>query len=165
MDVFAHLRELRVRHSFRHSASKSSPETVVRSRVLIALHLLPIWYLSTLTTTMTALRVTSTSLSRKALTACRPRLYFGVRCTAVRPMLATRPANTYSTTAPRQSQAQSLAPKIERGAPKLFKDADAAVADIKSGSTILSSGFGLCGVAGWSFRSIFMNDQCSRVIK
>lgn len=31
---------------------------------------------------------------------------------------------------------------------KLFRDADAAVADVKSGSTILSSGFGLCGVAG-----------------
>ncbi|CAH0023560.1 unnamed protein product [Clonostachys rhizophaga] len=30
---------------------------------------------------------------------------------------------------------------------KLFKDADAAVADVQSGSTILSSGFGLCGVA------------------
>ncbi|KAF7712369.1 3-oxoacid CoA-transferase [Penicillium ucsense] len=40
-----------------------------------------------------------------------------------------------------------LAPKIERGGSKLFKDADSAVADIKSGSTILSSGFGLCGVA------------------
>jgi 3-oxoacid CoA-transferase len=32
----------------------------------------------------------------------------------------------------------------------VYKDADAAVADIKSGSTILSSGFGLCGVAGKS---------------
>lgn len=31
---------------------------------------------------------------------------------------------------------------------KLFKDADIAVADIKSGSTLLSAGFGLCGVAG-----------------
>lgn len=31
---------------------------------------------------------------------------------------------------------------------KLFKNADVAVADIRSGSTILSSGFGLCGIAG-----------------
>lgn len=46
------------------------------------------------------------------------------------------------------AQASSLAPKIERGGSKVYKDADAAVADIKSGSTILSSGFGLCGVAG-----------------
>ena len=34
------------------------------------------------------------------------------------------------------------------GASKLYQTADVAVADIKSGSTILSSGFGLCGVAG-----------------
>lgn len=33
---------------------------------------------------------------------------------------------------------------------KLFRDADHAVADVKSGSTVLSSGFGLCGVAGKS---------------
>jgi hypothetical protein len=36
----------------------------------------------------------------------------------------------------------------QRGGFKLFRTADDAVADIKSGSTILSSGFGLCGVAG-----------------
>ena len=40
------------------------------------------------------------------------------------------------------------APKIVRGASKVYKDADAAVADLKSGSTILSAGFGLCGTAG-----------------
>ncbi|KAH6975243.1 hypothetical protein BKA56DRAFT_489179 [Ilyonectria sp. MPI-CAGE-AT-0026] len=34
-----------------------------------------------------------------------------------------------------------------KGHSKLFPDADAAVADVKSGSTVLSSGFGLCGVA------------------
>jgi len=39
------------------------------------------------------------------------------------------------------------APKVVRGASKLYKDADSAVADLKSGSTILSSGFGLCGTA------------------
>jgi 3-oxoacid CoA-transferase len=31
---------------------------------------------------------------------------------------------------------------------KLWDSADRAVADVKSGSTILSAGFGLCGVAG-----------------
>lgn len=41
----------------------------------------------------------------------------------------------------------SKAPGPIRGGSKLFPDADAAVADVKSGSTILSSGFGLCGVA------------------
>jgi acyl CoA:acetate/3-ketoacid CoA transferase alpha subunit len=30
----------------------------------------------------------------------------------------------------------------------VFKNADEAVADLKSGSTILSAGFGLCGTAG-----------------
>lgn len=33
---------------------------------------------------------------------------------------------------------------------KVYGTADEAVADVKSGSTILSSGFGLCGVAGAS---------------
>lgn len=41
-----------------------------------------------------------------------------------------------------------LAPEIECAGSKLFKDADEAVADLKSGTTLLSSGFGLCGVAG-----------------
>lgn len=58
--------------------------------------------------------------------------------------MQTHMQSRYSSTA----QANSLAPKIERGGSKVYKDADAAVADIKSGSTILSSGFGLCGVAG-----------------
>ncbi|KOS38399.1 hypothetical protein ACN38_g10779 [Penicillium nordicum] len=92
---------------------------------------------------MTALRI-STTLSRKALATCRPRLFLGVRA-SVRPLqpFSTSINTRYSITAP----LQSLAPKIERGGSKVFKDADAAVADIKSGSTILSSGFGLCGVA------------------
>ncbi|KAK3313068.1 hypothetical protein B0H66DRAFT_385155 [Apodospora peruviana] len=38
-------------------------------------------------------------------------------------------------------------PTVNRGDSKLFESADDAVADIKSGSVILSSGFGLCGVA------------------
>lgn len=36
---------------------------------------------------------------------------------------------------------------MDRSASKLFKNADEAVADIQSGSVILSSGFGLCGTA------------------
>ncbi|KAJ5834233.1 hypothetical protein N7447_000259 [Penicillium robsamsonii] len=95
---------------------------------------------------MAALRV-STTLSRKALTACRPRVFLGVRA-SVRPSqpFSTSTSTRYSITAP----LQSFAPKIERGGSKVFKDADAAVADIKSGSTVLSSGFGLCGVAAVS---------------
>lgn len=43
--------------------------------------------------------------------------------------------------------APSKAPSQDRSASKLYPDADAAVADIPSGSVLLSSGFGLCGVA------------------
>ena len=39
------------------------------------------------------------------------------------------------------------APTIDRSKSKLFASADEAVADVQSGSTILSAGFGLCGVA------------------
>lgn len=38
------------------------------------------------------------------------------------------------------------APTIDRSKSKLYKDADEAVADIQSGSMVLSAGFGLCGV-------------------
>ncbi|KAI9731814.1 MAG: hypothetical protein M1818_007679 [Claussenomyces sp. TS43310] len=49
-------------------------------------------------------------------------------------------------TRPKQPK-PDLTPKVDRGASKLFKSADEAVTDIKSGSTILSAGFGLCGTA------------------
>jgi 3-oxoacid CoA-transferase len=39
------------------------------------------------------------------------------------------------------------APTIDRSKSKLFTDADEAVADVQPGSTVLSAGFGLCGVA------------------
>ncbi|KAG8408074.1 hypothetical protein J3459_018201 [Metarhizium acridum] len=47
---------------------------------------------------------------------------------------------TFITTTVRFSQSQQKYSKV-------YKDADEAVSDVKSGSTILSSGFGLCGVA------------------
>lgn len=46
---------------------------------------------------------------------------------------------------------ESLAPTIDRSRSKVYASADEAVADIKSGSTILSAGFGLCGTAGMCF--------------
>ncbi|KAM0270389.1 hypothetical protein ACHAPA_003573 [Fusarium lateritium] len=54
--------------------------------------------------------------------------------------------SSFTIRAPRQFSTTRAALAV-RGQSKLFKDADAAVADIKSGSTLLSSGFGLCGVA------------------
>ena len=44
-------------------------------------------------------------------------------------------------------EAQGGAPKKVRGQRKVFDSVDEAVADIKSGSTVLSAGFGLCGTA------------------
>lgn len=52
------------------------------------------------------------------------------------------------------SQPVSKTPTINRSASKLFKSADEAVADLQSGSTILSAGFGLCGVAETLIRAI-----------
>lgn len=52
------------------------------------------------------------------------------------------------------SAKRAPAPKIVRGESKLFKDADAAVADIQSGATILSAGFGLAGTAGKLLRQL-----------
>ncbi|OCT51477.1 Succinyl-CoA:3-ketoacid coenzyme A transferase 1, mitochondrial [Cladophialophora carrionii] len=49
--------------------------------------------------------------------------------------------------APSPKLADDDQPVIDRTRSKLFKDADEAVADIKSGSTIFSAGFGLCGTA------------------
>ncbi|KAF2011163.1 3-oxoacid CoA-transferase [Aaosphaeria arxii CBS 175.79] len=79
---------------------------------------------------------------------------------AVRPRL--RPTATISThwRAPRQKRfisapsSASSAPTIDRSASKLFKSADEAVADIRSGSTVLSAGFGLCGIAETLIRAI-----------
>ncbi|KAF7189385.1 Succinyl-CoA:3-ketoacid coenzyme A transferase 1, mitochondrial [Pseudocercospora fuligena] len=42
---------------------------------------------------------------------------------------------------------EQKAPTKVRGQSKLFNSADEAVADLKSGSTLLSAGFGLCGTA------------------
>ena len=58
----------------------------------------------------------------------------------------SRPRGRFlSTTAFRFSQQQQsqVRPKS-----KVVESADAAVADVKSGSVLLSSGFGLCGIAG-----------------
>ncbi|KAI3396072.1 hypothetical protein diail_489 [Diaporthe ilicicola] len=66
---------------------------------------------------------------------------------------ATTPRRLFSSSTVRRSagssaqESESKAPAPTRGASKLYPDADAAVADVKSGSVILSSGFGLCGVA------------------
>ncbi|KAK7518992.1 hypothetical protein IWZ03DRAFT_345733 [Phyllosticta citriasiana] len=54
---------------------------------------------------------------------------------------------TLSTETTGRARADSaVGPQVSRGTSKLFKDADAAIADLTSGSTVLSAGFGVCGV-------------------
>ena len=54
----------------------------------------------------------------------------------------------FASSVPPTDRDPAQAPAKKRGGSKLFKDADEAVADIKSGSIILSAGFGVCGTAG-----------------
>ncbi|KAB5559579.1 coenzyme A transferase, partial [Coniochaeta sp. 2T2.1] len=79
--------------------------------------------------TPTALRCANTTASSTRYRSWRPVAPAGVRY-----------ATSYTHKHPEP-------PKVDRSASKLFKNAEEAVADIKSGSVILSSGFGLCGVA------------------
>lgn len=69
------------------------------------------------------------------------------------PRTTTRSCITSTENASKHVREPTFAPKPTRGTSKVFKSADEAVADIKSGSTILSAGFGLCGTAG---------EKCSR---
>ncbi|KAL3470895.1 hypothetical protein BJX99DRAFT_250880 [Aspergillus californicus] len=95
---------------------------------------------------MAVLRVSALTLSRKATNVARVQLCFrAYQRTCYRPSVSGARAN-HSTSSPTIEQ-PTKAPRIDRAASKLFKDADEAVADLQSGSTILSSGFGLCGVA------------------
>lgn len=92
---------------------------------------------------MAATRATTLAMSRRVATVCRPRIHFAVRATAVaRPWLPKAPIGIS------RSSYSTEVPKPQVGVSKLVESADEAVADIKSGSTILSAGFGLCGVAG-----------------
>nr|POF06920.1 succinyl-coa:3-ketoacid coenzyme a transferase 1, mitochondrial [Quercus suber] len=54
---------------------------------------------------------------------------------------------SFQTSTFRLRTAQGGAPAKIRGQSKVFDSADEAVADIQSGSTVLSAGFGLCGTA------------------
>ncbi|PTU22342.1 hypothetical protein P175DRAFT_0490812 [Aspergillus ochraceoroseus IBT 24754] len=96
---------------------------------------------------MATLRLSVSALSRKATSIARPQLYRAYQRTCLPPVASIARAR-YSTPSPRTGEStRARAPAIDRSASKLFKNADEAVADLQSGSTILSSGFGLCGVA------------------
>jgi 3-oxoacid CoA-transferase len=91
----------------------------------------------------------ATSSRYASLTTPRTQLHFV-------PRLPTSAARQLHVSSIRYQQAavantsvkRDPAPKVERGASKVYDDADEAVADIKSGAMILSAGFGLCGTAG-----------------
>ncbi|KAB8302201.1 hypothetical protein EYC80_005646 [Monilinia laxa] len=100
------------------------------------------------------------SLSRRILTTTRLpglRITSSIRCEwGQKPLSRSRDIRHFQSyqrllEAPRNpykdEEGDRKAPKIVRGASKVYKNADEAVADIKSGSTILSAGFGLCGTA------------------
>ncbi|KIW67020.1 hypothetical protein PV04_06298 [Phialophora macrospora] len=80
-----------------------------------------------------------------------PRRTLALRQSRVRPWLASQQQHNvryFSHSRPRRREAADDGqPVIDRTRSKLFKDADEAVADIKSGSMLFSAGFGLCGTA------------------
>jgi 3-oxoacid CoA-transferase len=98
---------------------------------------------------MTTYHVSVMRFSRNMINISKQRQRDARRLTSVRVLSNTSRTfsvkNSFTTTFHHTAK---LAPKIERAGSKLFKDADEAVADLKSGTTLLSSGFGLCGVAG-----------------
>ncbi|KAL3461749.1 hypothetical protein BJX64DRAFT_260072 [Aspergillus heterothallicus] len=95
---------------------------------------------------MATTRITALTLSRRATSIARVQLGWRAYQRICSPPSASIRRPRYSTLSTTIEQ-PTKAPKIDRAASKLFKDADEAVADLRSGSTILSSGFGLCGVA------------------
>ncbi|PWY96781.1 succinyl-CoA:3-ketoacid-coenzyme A transferase 1 [Aspergillus sclerotioniger CBS 115572] len=94
---------------------------------------------------MATVRLAALVSSRRLIAQPRPHLAVPQLSISLFPSSTRVVARARSTTS--TSEQPPRAPKIDRSASKLFKNADAAVADLKSGSTILSSGFGLCGVA------------------
>jgi 3-oxoacid CoA-transferase len=88
------------------------------------------------------------STGRNALLAAVPRTrqHFVPRFQCLRQLQTT--AIRYEQQQANTKAKGDPAPKIVRGRSKVYKNADEAVADLKSGSTILSAGFGLCGTAG-----------------
>lgn len=92
----------------------------------------------------TACRATSSRNTHLAVP--RSRQHFTPRLHNLRQLQTT--AIRYDQQDANTEAKRDTVPKIVRGASKIFENADTAVADLKSGSTILSAGFGLCGTAG-----------------
>lgn len=100
----------------------------------------------------------SSARARQSTTFSSPAACLAAGTTAAAPRRHTPSLLRSFTTTPRvlsvglppksnDSSTAAPTPAPERGASKLWDSADAAVADIAPGSVLLSSGFGLCGVA------------------
>ncbi|KAL4812075.1 hypothetical protein BDW67DRAFT_193996 [Aspergillus spinulosporus] len=96
---------------------------------------------------MATLRIPALTLSRKATSVARAQLRFCAYQRTCGRLISSPITHVGYSTASTTIEKTTRAPRIDRAASKLFRSADDAVADIESGSTILSSGFGLCGVA------------------
>jgi 3-oxoacid CoA-transferase len=98
--------------------------------------------------------IKAASASGCAVNSIFPHRSLAFRQSRIRTGPSHRPSLRYISTsrvrreaASSHSAADQDQPTKDRTRSKLFKDADEAVADIKSGSTIFSAGFGLCGTA------------------
>ncbi|TVY32753.1 Succinyl-CoA:3-ketoacid coenzyme A transferase 1, mitochondrial [Lachnellula subtilissima] len=94
---------------------------------------------------MAARRISPICLARNSILSSLPRARQGSPL-HVRQLRSTAICAGYDQKA-NVGAKRDAAPKIVRGASKVFRDADEAVADIQNGATILSAGFGLCGTA------------------
>ncbi|KAH8762815.1 hypothetical protein BGZ57DRAFT_572257 [Hyaloscypha finlandica] len=98
---------------------------------------------------MATRRITSACLTQST---CRANAFLSTPRIHFRPNSLPQARHFQTTSIRLEQQANTSAkrdpaPKIIRGQSKVFKDADAAVKDLKSGAVILSAGFGLCGTA------------------
>lgn len=89
--------------------------------------------------------LTSPARALSRATSSPPRPGLAIAVTPRRHLTTTAPLLSADPLTPPPSRPATPAPS--RGGSKLYPDADAAVADVASGSVLLSSGFGLCGVA------------------
>jgi hypothetical protein len=141
----------RADRSFREIISASFADLVVLGVVLLLFvrlfalqHCIPIFTTSTTERRASIMEFVCSFASRLPATS-----QFQVRIihTPRTAWRAKQQARSFRTTAIFHREAPGGAPEKARGQSKLYASADEAVADIKSGSIVLSSGFGLCGTA------------------
>ncbi|KIX93029.1 uncharacterized protein Z520_11302 [Fonsecaea multimorphosa CBS 102226] len=102
------------------------------------------------------IRATGSSSTATNLSKTVPHKHLVFRQSRVRPWIVSGRQDIRHFTSSRAGWREAISsssagnddqPVIDRTRSKLFKDADEAVADLRSGSMIFSAGFGLCGTA------------------